>query len=263
MTVMTEVKPGVVKVRKKPEPAKTFKPDGTIDLTAEGISKEDYLTCLHAIADAMNALRDKHSWCWVWVKFAAALNPLIVQGKRIKREGAGTYAVKVLEPRPEDRYPREWFTPAGWDVYEQVNKDSDRMNELRLTYKRILQVVKDKERTRNGITMDEAQEVFRKAKLPLYGEHSTWTGRVEVYTRSELISEDLAADKEKIAAAWKEFLAVTGLKEYDLGNYPSYDGHGAAIEIRDADTAALIGEPQRSYDPSILPDGTRLTDPNK
>src|SRR5271168_2150817 len=116
------------------------RPAGTIDLTAEGISQADYLKAVHAIAEGVNAIRDKNGWCWVWIKFASALNPLITQGERV---GHNSYYVKVLEPRPQDRYPQEWFKPEGWAKYTRENQDGERMAELRRTYGRILQIVKD------------------------------------------------------------------------------------------------------------------------
>src|SRR5271167_3969372 len=138
MAVMTEDKPAVK--------------DGIIDLSAERISREDYLRVLHGIADAINAIRKDRGWCWVWIKFAACLNPLITQGERT---GGNSYLVKVNEPRAEDRYPREWFNEKGWETYDKVNQDGERMAELRRTYGRVLQIVKD-----GHVTIDEAQRVF-------------------------------------------------------------------------------------------------------
>jgi hypothetical protein len=226
--------------------------DGMIDLAADGISQADYLAAIHAIADAINDIRDNHNWCWVWLKFAVALNPLISQGETVYRAGTSTYRVKVTEPRPEDRMPREWFTKEGWEVYDKVNQDGERMKELRKTYGRILQIVNDEH-----INMDEAQEVFRKAKLPPYGAKQDWKGQVTVYTVSEFATKDILADQEKINNAWKEFLAKTGLKPYD--GYPSFDNRGQGkIKPAAKDTEPLIGNPMRSYDPMVMPDGRRV-----
>jgi hypothetical protein len=224
--------------------------DGMIDLAADGISQADYLAAIHAIADTINVIRDNHNWCWVWMKFACALNPLIAQGEQVYRDGVSTYKVKVLEPRPEDRYPREWFNDEGWAVYEKENEDGARMAELRRTYGRILKIVED-----GRISLDEAQEVFRKAKLPPYGEEQDWKGRVTIYTESALTSKDFPADKEKILAAWKEFLAAHGLKPYD--GYPQFSKENK-VKIAARDIEPLIGNPQRGYDPMVMPDGRRI-----
>ena len=154
--------------------------------------------------------------------------------------------------------PREWFTDEGWKVNDKVNQDSERMAELRRTYGRILEIVKQ-----GHIRLDEAQGIFRRAGLPQYnpGGKNQWRGRVEVYTNvNEFISEDIAADKKKINAAWKEFLVKTGLKGYN--GYPAFTDRagGAQVKIADKDTEPLLGNPMWNYDPVTLPDGSRLLD---
>ena len=72
------------------------KAQGVIDLTAPGISAGDYLAAIHGIADEINDIRARRRWCWVYVKFAAGLNPLITQGNGTRAEqrlqGAGERA---------------------------------------------------------------------------------------------------------------------------------------------------------------------------
>jgi hypothetical protein len=228
-------------------------PDGTIDLTADGISQEDYLKVVHAIADSVNLIRDKHGWCWVYLKFAAAINPLIIQGERHPDAG-NSYLVRVNEPRPEDRYPREWFTDEGWNTYDQVNQDGERMKELRRTYGRILRIVKDRH-----ITLDEAQQVFRSAGLPVYtdGVKRPWHGVAELYQSREVRTEDIAAEKEKVRVAWEQFLAAVGWADTGGFTFSSYD-RDRREEIAAKDLEPFIGDPMKNYNPMILPDGRRI-----
>lgn len=230
------------------------KPAGTtIDLTAEGISQADYLKAVHAIATGINAIRDKNTWCWVWIKFAAALNPLITQGVPV---AGNSYYVKVTEPRPEDRYPQEWFNPEGWVKYTRDNQDAERMAELRRTYGRILQIVKD-----GHVSMEQAQELFRKAGLPAYtdGKPVPWNGVVEIFTNRRVQTEDITAEKKKINAAWQQFVTAVGWNDdVAVPVFSSYERGKAEVMIAAKDTEPLLGNPLKNYDPTILPDGTRL-----
>jgi hypothetical protein len=244
------------------ETGNKFTPEGkvniaveTIDLGAEGIDQDTYLACLAAIAEECNRIRQRHGWCWVWLKFATVLSPSIVRGEKL--EGSNTWKVRVRAPEEVQLHPREWFTDAGWAKYTVNDQDTVRIKELRDTYGRILQIVRD-----GHITLEEAQRVFRVAHLPAYtGNKDGWKGTVNVGLYRDLAVEDITATQEQFNAAWKDFLAAVGHAD-DWGRgrdaLKFEEANGGQPELQDKDMVALLGNPMRNYDPMIAPNGDRI-----